>query len=414
MSAGAIKKVTVKKHEYILENLNEFIPRQIWKKYFKLSGIACNGIERANINRIIKHDGSFFAYCKDRRVYYSIDGMDYMDTNTGIHSMVPNVLSAYLSNMHKVFLITSSLYSKLFDEYEIREDSYMGATHAVYYKGRFYMASMCYIYVFKKFDYVNACNSLEVEDNMSTLPQDSTWVVKLFVLKDKLYYMNETGIYLVRYDKKVKELKKLDLFPFVPTKNSTIKIGEQALCFISENKICVFDGEKLNVRKTMIDDMKGVTFTAFGASGSYYFINLTLDGINYTYAYNVLTGEEILSDYYKLLSDYDGIAINTTNNALVKLSIAQKKVTDASQELILTEDLGYCGNKIITGFEIHVKGSGEIIFSGDFGEKGFLLKNGCNTVRCNIGSKNYAIKFQNLSSDFTVEKAKLKYRQCGD
>lgn len=414
MSASAIKSVTVKKQEYVLKNLNEIIPKNIKKKYFKLSGLGCGGIDTSTISRIIKVGVHYFAYCTDRKVYASQNDYYFTETLSGIHNSVPSVLPIYLNDMYGVFLITSSMYSKVYDEYKMREDMYNGGLCSVYYKGRIYMYNLSSVIVFKKFDYANACNSLEVENQISIVHGDDSSSLGLFVIKDNLYLVKQKGIYLVRYNEKFKELKKLDILPLSVVKNSLIRFNDHVLCFLNDNKICLFDGEKITYKKSMLDDMKGATFTAFGGNASCYYINVTLDGVKYTYAYNILTGEEMLSDYYKLLSDTDGIAINVANNAVVRLSIAYKTVANTNQKLTITEDLGCCGNKIITGLEIHTIGSGEIVFSGDFGEKVFLLKSGCNTVRCNMGSVNYTIKFQNLSSDFTIEKAKLKYRQCGD
>lgn len=416
MSASGIKSVTVDKKEYVFSNLNDIVPRKIKQKYLKFMGISCDGISTADVTRIVKVDNSYFAFCKDKKVYYSDNTFYFMDTYTGIHGNVPSILRIYKSGMQEAYLITSSLYSKVYDMMDFSENNYRGGLFSAYYKGRIYIANLDSVYVFGKFNYDDKSTSLILEDNISTKPGDHSYSAGLFVINEKLYYMNETNIYILHYgdNDKLEEFKKMNIPPMIVNRNSVINIDNKFVCFLNNNRICVFDGETITIKKSMLDDMKVVTFNAFGSNATYYYINLTLDGVLYTYVYDILTGDEMLTDYYKLLCDQNGIAINVKNNAMLRLSVAYKTISDPNQTLSLNEDLGYCGKKIVTGYEIHVSGSGEIVISGDFGEKVFALKDGCNTARCNLGSVSYQIKFQNLTSDFAVKKAKFKYRTCGE
>lgn len=415
MSAGAIKTVTVKKQEYVLTNLNEIIPRKIREKNVAFVTTQITGVAPKNINRIMKVGDAYFVYDVNNKLYKATESLTCSSMGDLTYNITPTILFAYTENMGQAYYVLSSNRGILYYVADIVKTNLPTGLYGENYKGRIYVGTSNSLMVSKVFDYKNGETNFKFYDRFYTVPGDNAYMIGLFAIGGKLFYMNANSFYevSVSYDGKTKKFKKLSLPPFNAVKSSAIKIGDKYVVFVSNARIMVFDGQTLSVRKTKLDNEAGVTFSSYGGSATYYLTTVKIKNNFYTYAYDVFSGEEYFTNYNKLVSNEDGYAVDMAGNRLIKFSVTYREINE-NTATELTEDLGYCGSKTITGFEIHVNGTGEIVFSGDFGEKKFNLNSGCNIVRCNMGSKTYKIKLQNVSSDFTVEKAKLKYRQCGE
>ena len=240
--------------------------------------------------------------------------------------------------------------------------------------------------------------------------------VALVMINEKVYAINQKAILYFHLALKDRDClcEKLPLQPLDVYSNSVIVVNYNAY-MICNKKLVVFDGESVKPIKGLLDDLNVEEFSSFSTDGVRYYVNVKLfDQTRYTYVYDTITGEEILGDYYKLVCRDMPYVYDEEQDAIRLINVESENVIKAEGCLETVDDLGTCAEKIITGYEIHLSGSAELVVSGEFGEKTFALKSGCNSSRCNLNSKEFSFRFVNPSNDFKIIKAKIKYRTCGE
>ena len=416
MSVGKLKKISVTEKEYVLKDISTYSSQEKVIT-IKLSDVEFSGIEPSKVIKIIARGGSNYMYATDKMVYRTwSDDLNFFYEFPVSFNKPFDVIDVCVWRMNGGVLLYDTQYTKITDFYDMYADRLQGGISAIQVKGRIILLNNGVLKVSEPFNYIDGAISFKFKFLASFPIFEFGNAVALVMINGKVYVINQKAILYFHLALKDRDClcEKLPLQPLDVYSNSVIIINYIAY-MISNKKLVVFDGESVKHIKGLLDDLNVEEFSSFSTDGVRYYANVKLvDQTRYTYVYDTITGEEILGDYYKLICRDMPYVYDEEQDAIRLINVGSENVIKSEGSLEAIEDLGTCAEKIVTGYEMHVLGSAELIVGGEFGEKTFTIKSGCNSARCNLNSKEFNFKFINPSSDFKLIKAKIKYRTCGE
>lgn len=416
MSVGKLKKISVSEKEYVLKEFNLSSSSESVRS-IKIEDVAFSGVEPSKVVKIIQRQDCNFMYATDKLLYITMGNNLEFYYDAPITFNKPfQVLEIYLESMYIGYFVFDTGLAIYTDLFTIYKDQIQGGVSALYVKGRIIIINHGYIRVSEPFKYKKGETSTMINFVAHFPLLEFGKSVALVEIKDKVYVINQKGIlyFFPGLESKDNVCEKVGLPQLDVCFESVICLNDKAY-MINYNKLAVFDGTTVKTIDGLLNDFEDATFTAFSTDGLYYYANVRLsDGTEFIYGYNTITGEEVLGKYYKLICREVPYVYDDSEDKIRLISVKSEKVIKSEGSLETVEDLGTCSEKIVTGYEIHVTGSAEMVISGEFGEKVFALKDGCNTVRTNLSSRQFKFKIENPSDDFKVIKAKIKYRTCGE
>ena len=231
----------------------------------------------------------------------------------------------------------------------------------------------------------------------------------LFVAEDagNLYVIAKHAAYILKpYGEQFEfTMEKLSAFSLDVKENTVCQIGNR-ICFLSGNDLCVMSGGKIKRVGTALYGLSTYTYAIAGGIDGLYVLAVNSGGKKYAYVYDTIGEKEVLQDA-GVFSVFGGYAKKSGDNYLYKLTLK----SDASARVKSyggNYDFGSCAKKSVCKVEAHIKGSAEIVVSGDGIYRAAITEN-CNSVSCFVHGRLFNISFENASSDFKLSKLAISY-----
>ncbi len=353
--------------------------------------------------RAIKNaDGEFFAYCDDGKVYRkTADG--YAIASQETFDSAPDIVEITVTG-EKRFLLIGENECAITGEAEPLDVSIKGDCYAVF-AGMLFVATGRTIRFSAPFDFTNFSVNLELGGYYEVEARDGN--VRYMTEKNgKLCVVCERSIvYLEVFgDRTDYRAERLQVGYLNVVKRSAVKIGE-TIYFITNGKLAALNSSLKTYDVLYKDAVKnaGKAHTAAG----YYLLSFSSGGKNKT-LYCDTDGDAFAANAADCGGDIcdGGIFYDSEKGGFY--AFAENAETVAGD--VMQSDLGACELKTVTGASLCCDGDGYLTVSGDFGEKTFALKKGCNVVKCNLVSRRFSFSQTGAFAD----EIKIKYRIHGE
>ncbi len=366
---------------------------------FKNTGISAAGITPVKFYRA---GGDVYAYCSDKTLKKAINGAF---TNTGFTSnAVPLVLSVlYNGNNAPLFIGDTAMVSG-----QTVSGVPCGADCAAI-GGRLFIADGNTVKFSEEFDFTDFTVGLSLGGFIKVGEGDGN-VLHFSADDGKLYVICERAIYALtpygnQYDF---TMEKVSTFALDVAANSVYTVGNRT-CFISGNALCVLCGGK--VKKAGKEDFSGFTVSTAGGHDGIYILSLLSGGTEYVYAYDTVSGKEVLmqADGFSVCCGY---AVKSGDNNLYALGVKTQTETTTA-EYAGEYDFGSCRKKAVSRVEAHIRGSATVVLRGD-GVFRATINEKCNSVSCFLHGRNFHIGFENASANFKAYNIAVHYTIYGE
>lgn len=354
------------------------------------------------VNALKEADGELFVYCDDKKVYIkTADG--YVGACDETFENAPDIIGITVTG-DKRFLITDGIKSAITGKVGALSVPVKGDCFAVF-AGMLFAASGRVIRFSAPFDFANFSVDLNLGGYFETEIRDG----------DVRYMAEQNGklcvvcrhsiIYLTVFGDRTDYLaERLQTGYLDVKKDSVVKIGEK-IFFITNGKLGEL-GSSLKTYDVLYADAvknagKAQTF------GGYYILPFTSDG-KFKTLYCDTDGDGFsayAAEGGGMISD-GGTFYDSQKNAFYTFTENSETVeADA-----VGGDFGTCALKAVINISLCCDGDGYITATGDFGERVFSLKKGCNVIGCNLTSKRFSFS----QTGTFAEEIKIKYRIYGE
>ena len=347
--------------------------------------------------------GDVYAYCADKTLKKFVNGSPI---NTGFTSDVVPLVSPIIYNGESVPIFIGDVAASAGGE-TISGVPY--GNDCAFFAGRLFIADGKSVKFSEEFDFTDFTVGLPF-GGFINVDKDSGNVLRFAPDGGKLYVICEKAVCVLtpygnQYDF---TLEKLSTFAINVAENSVFSVGNRT-CFISGNALCVLCGGK--VKKAGSEDLSGYTVKTVGGADGIYVLSLLSDGKNYVYAYDTVSGKDVLmtADGFTV---YGGYAVKTEDDYVYRVGVK------TATETVMTEysgeyDFGTCRKKAVSRVEAHIRGNATITVKGD----GFFraaISEKCNSVSCFLHGRNFQIGFENASEDFKAYNIAVHYTIYGE
>ncbi len=416
MSVGKLKKISVTEKEYVLKDLNLNSTSETVKN-IKTEEVEFYGVEPSQVVKIILTNYYNYMYASDKFVYRTWDNnFDFFNEFPLYFRNPVKILIVPVFRMSEGIFVYDKSSGKITDFSDMYAENVYGGVDAILVGGKVLILREGVIYISNDFNYMDGHVAYNFDMFVSFPSSELGSAVAFYEVGDRVYAIYQKGIFNIYVAKNIRDcLCDKMIMPKLDVYSESVLVINGIAYMISDKQLVKFDGKTIKHVDGLLDSLSVLEFGGFSTDGTRYFANVKLaDGSQYVYVYDVMTGEEILGDYYKLVCKEKPYVYDANLDAIRLITVQTENVIKAEGCLETVDDLGTCAEKIITGYEIHLSGSAELVVGGEFGEKTFALKSGCNSSRCNLNSKEFSFRFVNPSNDFKIIKAKIKYRTCGE
>ena len=326
-----------------------------------------------------------FVYCSDKYVH-ELNGSTFVKTDIEYSSKEPILLT--VPNGEEKIVIKSPF-----------------GKDAIFLSGRLVISDGNKIYISKKIP-VDTFNISEEDFSIIGLADSEGEIFGILASGENLLVLTKESLYKIsRIDGDI-SVKRLSTISFSVQKNTFARCGNKG-CFFSDNKLCVIENDKVNVRKTGLSGINILPVDKAGASSNCYLLHIYVGATTQTFLYDLGSEEShMISGSILGLSAKGGYVIA---NGLLKKFEYEYYESGVFGSMPDPEDMGTCKIKTVTEIEACVKGSATLRMTGDFGEKDFKLIEGCNVFRVGLTSKRFTFHKVYANVNFMLEEITLKY-----
>ncbi len=366
---------------------------------FTNTGISAAGITPVKFYRA---GGDVYAYCSDKTLKKAVNGAFI---NTGFTSnVVPMVVSVLYNGNNSPLFIG--------DTAQVNGQTVSGVPYGAdcaFFGGRLFIADGNTVRFSEEFDFTDFTVGLSL-GGFIKVGEDSGNVLHFSADDGKLYVICEKAIYALtpygnQYDF---TMEKVSAFALDVAANSVYTVGNRT-CFISGNAFCVLCGGK--VKKVGKEDFSGFTVKPAGGRDGIYILPLLSGGAEYVYAYDTVSGKEILTQADGF-SVYGGDAGKSADDNLYSIGVNTRTETTFA-EYSGEYDFGSCRKKAVSRVEAHIRGSATVVVRGE-GVFRATLSEKCNSVSCFLHGRSFNIGFENASENFKAYNIAVHYTIYGD
>ena len=369
---------------------------------FKKTQVNVSGITPVKFYDV---NGDTYVYCNDNALKKIVDNAP---VSTGFtSSVVPLVAPVIKSGVKTVMFISNSAA-------EIGNDSISGVPYGnacVFMAGRLFIADGDKIKFSGEFDFTDFTVGLNFGGFLQVGKEDGD---VLYLSDDcgKLCVLCEHAAYIVTpYGEEYEfKMEKVSSFALDVKKNTVINAGNR-ICFISGDGLCTFVGGKIKRAGETIGSIVVSSFGIAGENNGLYVLPLTSGSRAYVYVYDTVAEREILQALTGY-TVYGGYAKKTGDSYLYKITTltdADTVAADYSAEY----DFGSCRKKSVCRVEAHIRGTADIVVTGD-GYFRATLTEKCNAVSCFVHGRSFTIGFENASADFKLYRLSVQYIIYGE
>lgn len=348
----------------------------------------------------------YFAYLKNKNIYERTSAFRFYIAQSNVTD--PLMVEVILNGKKEVLIIESS---KAFIMGKNTTFKFPHGTSAGKYDGRIFVSKLKNIYYSNKFNFDTVSTDIVNEGFLSVESEDEM-IFELVSFTDCLYAVCEKGIYKLTINDGEFNFKRCEVEPITIMNGSIKKIGKD-IYFISDNRLCVFDGNTVKVISGEFDRYLPYVKENASTANGFYMIKTVMNGEEVFFLYDTFTGKHhyvwieergslgengsmFSSEYYGF---YD-ICYNTDT----------KIFRWCSKEL----DFSCPHKKSLLELSLCVDQPMSIYVKGDFGTKKLELEKGLNVKKLNLTSSTFKFTTMVVSENILIKDMKFKYRILGE
>lgn len=335
--------------------------------------------------RVYSENNKIYVYCSDKYVYELNNGT-FTRTEMELSLQEPTLITVENDGVKKVI---KAPFGK----------------DALFLSGRLIILDTEKIYISKKIS-IGTFNLVEEDFSVIGMSDEEGEIYGMLKSGDNLLVLTEKSLYKIsRIDGDIM-VKRISTVSFKPTAKTFARCENRA-CFLSGDKLCVIENDRIKVKKTALDGTSISVADRAGTAQNTYLLPLYLGGGSVMFIYDLESNEnQVVSEYLQALSKDNGYVIG---GGILKKFYNEYYEAGVFGTMPDPEDMGTCKIKTVTEIEACVKGTASLRINGDFGEKIVKLKDGCNVFRVNLTSKRFTFSTFFSSVGFTIEEITLKY-----
>lgn len=350
-------------------------------------------------------DGDLYVYCTNHVLYKITNNAP---VSTGFTSTVPPLVAPVINNGVKTVMFISDVSAKVGNE-SVSGVPY--GTSCAYFAGRLFIADGDKIKFSEEFDFTDFTVGLSFGGFIQVDKADGE-ILYLYGEGEKLSVVCEHAAYTVtpygeEYDFK---LEKVPSFALDVKKGTVFGTGNR-VCFISGDGFCVLAGGKIKRAGEALSSVAVSSFNAAGGKSGLYVLPFTSGNAAYLYVYDTVKERESLQALTGYTA-FNGYATKTGDTYLYGITAATDTETIAA-EYSGEYDFGSCRRKSVCRVEAHIRGTADIVITGD-GHFSATLTEKCNEVSCFVHGRSFSIGFENASGDFKLYRMAVHYIVYGE
>ncbi len=369
------------------------------KKTYPVQSVV--SFNEGQASKLYKVNGKLFAYLTDGRILLS-NGCSWQQI--GASSVEPAIISLEIEGSLKTLLICDGCYF-VDNAGNLQAVNLPYGKCAVAYKNMLFIANGNNIAFSRVGAFTDFTSGLDSSGFIST-DIESGEVLALFPTKSYLVVVCERAIYHLKPvgERADYQLIKQDVALNVK-RNSPQAVGDDIYLF-DGNAFCRYNNNAFY----KIDCAINGKYTFDGQScvyGNFYYSTIIdLAGNSYLYAYNGVTGEEIIMEGEVVLGD-DGLFVAGGSVKRFSSSPAQsQEIRWESVELDFDSPL----RKTLLGVEVRASAPVAIRLSCAYANKTLEFASGLNLIKTNLTDKAFKINVHSSGRDAKVHEIRFNYR----
>ena len=370
--------------------------------HFKKTQISVSGVTPV---KFYDAGGDTYVYCSDGGLYRVANNAL---VSTDFTSTVVPLVMPVIRNGASTVMFVSDVAARIDNE------SVTGVPYGVssaYLAGRLFIADGDKIKFSGEFDFTDFTVGLDFGGFLKVDKSDG----EILHLSDdcgKLCVLCEHAAYIVTPHGEEYEFKmeKVSSFALDVKQGTVVKAGNR-ICFVSGDGFCTFVGGKIKRAGEALGSVVSSSFGIAGAVNGLYVLPFTSGNNSYVYVYDTVKEREVL----QALTGYtvaSGYATKAGDTYLYEIT-AETDTETVAAEYSSEYDFGSCRKKSICRIEAHIRGTADVVITGDGFFRATLTEN-CNEVSCFVHGRSFTIGFENASGDFKLYRLAVHYIIYGE
>lgn len=413
------QKIGVKKRSKVLD----------WLKYAE---IAVNGVRQdgyvvpapgfhetgdlipdgKTCEKIYRAGGSLYAFLSDGKLFKESETVMTAISDT-VFTAPPLLAEVYNDGKKRILAVSVSGGTLIGTATDPEENVSVpcGEKIAVF-NGMLFSASKNEITVSKLFSFTDYSEGTE-ENLVIRLPEGAGGVKLLFALFGELYALCAKSLFkLSPYGEEI-DYKLVSVpAPYFSVENESAAACDNYAAFVTENKICVYDGKNFKFSKPFGDESFDLSSDcSAGTASGRYILPLSGENAGYALVFNPADGAAYLTEAASVISPCGGYAADEFGTVYAFLANSPK--TDIKVYTAAT-DLSFADEKFLTEVRLYTGESATLTIKGDFGEKKYELKSGGNSVFCSLKSRAFSFAIKTAGENAKLSVLTVKYEIKGE
>lgn len=351
-------------------------------------------------------DNRFFMYSTNKRLY------EYLNYRlvTALIDITKPLITDVVINGNKEILIIESTTAYILNKKITFTFPY--GTCIAKYDGRLFVGDALNVYFSNVFNFTEYSTNIENAGFLSVNKEDGE-ILELVSFNDCMYVVCKNAIYKLKISSEGEfEFKKCEIDYLNILENSVKKIGKK-IYFISQKKLCEFDGNSFKRINGDFDRFLGGATESATATKSFYSIKIMINETVNFLVYDTLTG-----NHHYIWND--GVGKIGENGYLFVSKFLTVYQIDYNKNMQVfswySNEIDFGTTKKKTLFEIRITADQPLplMIEGDFGAKMLPLKQGENVIKLGLTSKRFKMSVSIESYTFEIGDMKFKYKIVGE
>ena len=296
----------------------------------------------------------------------------------------------------------------LINPYQSEDAVLPSSVTACLYKDRLFLGKNKIISFTKPFDFTSIDNGGEIK-----LPIDSSEILALAVLEEKLFALTENAIYKINVDGVPREwaINKVNK-ENLNVASKSCSVSENQIYFINENKFCKFDGSKISYIRSQLENSKINFISNANVVDDNYTAIVKIDGnlSNFVYFFNLKTGEEFMTMEKGTYLTGLGYSVDEDLTLNTLKENVMQEIRFVSKEC----DFDVKKPKFISKISVFLTSPISLRVKCDNTECTFNLSKGYNVIHCNFETIFIKFELSGQSEKNEISSLKVEYQIKGE
>ena len=347
----------------------------------------------------------FFAYMKDNTIYEYKNKR--MESVLKVSSQ-PLLIDILVNGIKEILVV------EINGAYILKKDITFNFPYGqciAKHKGRLFVADGKNIYFSNQFNFTVYSTNIENQGFIS-VDDNAGKILDLIEYKDSLMVVCEKAIYKLRLIDQNFEFDKIELDYVDILPNSAKKVGDK-IYFISQNKLCEFDGSSRIMLNGDFDRFLPLAKEFATSVQGLYSIKVAVNGRDVFLVYDTSTKEHyyVWTDGVGNMGE-NGYVFVEEFGTIYRINANTNNQTYEWQSKDI--DFESLNKKALLELRLTVDQPMALYIQGDFGTKEIQLSEGVNIKKLNLTSRAFKMRIYQYANTLLVKDLSLKYKIVGE